>query len=58
VVHAIPYSPRRPRSGGLTYTGHGGTFNFIPHALLDLTKARASWRVCDHYPLWIEFVTE
>jgi hypothetical protein len=42
---------------GLTYTGRGGNFDFIPHALRDLTKSQASWRISDHYPLWLEFVT-
>jgi endonuclease/exonuclease/phosphatase family metal-dependent hydrolase len=43
---------------GLTYTGRGGNFDFIPHALQGLTKSKASWRISDHYPLWLEFVTE
>jgi hypothetical protein len=34
----------------LTYTGHGGNFDFIPHALHDLTRSQASWRISDHYP--------
>ncbi len=43
---------------GLTYMGNGGNFDFIPHVLRDLTKSQASWRISDHYPLWLEFVTE
>lgn len=40
---------------GMTYTRHGGGFDFIPHALRDLTKTQVSWRISDHYPLWVEF---
>ncbi len=40
---------------GLTYTHHGGSFDFIPHALQQLTKSQVSWRISDHYPLWVEF---
>ena len=39
---------------GLTYTGRGGSFDFLPHAFTDLTKTQVSWRISDHYPLWIE----
>ncbi|WP_372727001.1 endonuclease/exonuclease/phosphatase family protein [Nocardioides sp.] len=40
---------------GLTYTGRGGSFDFVPLALQGLTKAQLSWRISDHYPLWVEF---
>ncbi|GAA2226854.1 hypothetical protein GCM10010413_22740 [Promicromonospora sukumoe] len=40
---------------GLTYTGRGGGFDFLPHALRDLSKTQVSWRLSDHYPLWVEF---
>jgi endonuclease/exonuclease/phosphatase family metal-dependent hydrolase len=40
---------------GMQYTRHGGGFDFIPHALRDLTKTQVSWRISDHYPLWVEF---
>ncbi|WP_110183039.1 endonuclease/exonuclease/phosphatase family protein [Nocardioides solisilvae] len=40
---------------GLRYTRHGGSFDFVPHALRDLTRAQVSWRISDHYPLWVEF---
>jgi hypothetical protein len=43
---------------GLTYTGKGGNFDFIPHTLRDLPKSQASWHISDHYPLWLEFETE
>lgn len=42
---------------GLTYTGHGGNFDFLPHALQGLAKSQVSWRLSDHYPLWLEFLT-
>ena len=40
---------------GLTYTHHGGGFDFVPHALRSLTRTEVSWRISDHYPLWVEF---
>ncbi len=40
---------------GLTYARRGGSFDFLPHALRDLTKTQVSWRLSDHYPLWVEF---
>lgn len=40
---------------GLEFTGRGGGVDFLPHVLRDLTKAQVSWRVSDHYPLWVEF---
>jgi endonuclease/exonuclease/phosphatase family metal-dependent hydrolase len=42
---------------GLTYTGRGGSVDFVPHVLRDLTRTQLSWRVSDHYPLWLEFRT-
>lgn len=39
---------------GLTYTGQGGSFDFIPHALRGLTKTQVSWRLSAHYALWLE----
>ena len=51
--------PARPGApsllDGLTYTGRGGSFDFVPHALRDLTRTQVSWRLSDHYPLWLEF---
>ncbi|GAB4085057.1 hypothetical protein GCM10028784_16870 [Myceligenerans cantabricum] len=43
---------------GLTYTRRGGNFDFLPHALQNLTKNQVSWRISDHYPLWLEFATK
>ncbi|NNC14097.1 hypothetical protein HII28_19765 [Planctomonas sp. JC2975] len=42
---------------GLTYTGHAGSFDYIPHVFPGLTKVDVSWRISDHYPLWVEFAT-
>ena len=39
----------------LDYTGQAGNFDFVPHVRKDLTKQKKSWRVSDHYPLWVEF---
>jgi endonuclease/exonuclease/phosphatase family metal-dependent hydrolase len=39
----------------LDYTGQAGNFDFVPHVRKDLTKQEKSWRVSDHYPLWVEF---
>ena len=35
----------------------GGTFDFVKHTLcgLGLTRSQLSWRISDHYPLWVEF---
>jgi endonuclease/exonuclease/phosphatase family metal-dependent hydrolase len=40
---------------GLTYARHGGSFDFVPHVLRDLRPTQLSWRISDHYPLWVEF---
>ena len=32
-----------------------GSFDFVPLLLGDLTKTALSWRLSDHYPLWVEF---
>lgn len=39
----------------LTYAMRAGSFDFLPHLLGDLTRSEASWRISDHYPLWVEF---
>jgi hypothetical protein len=39
----------------MTYTNRGGTFNFVPDVLDGLTVNAKSWRISDHYPLWVEF---
>ena len=40
----------------LQYAGAGG-FDFVPHLMTRLTKPELSWRISDHYPLWVEFST-
>jgi len=40
---------------GLEFTGKGGSIDFLPHVFPGLTKTQVSWRVSDHYPLWVEF---
>lgn len=42
---------------GLEYTRRGGGFDFLPHVLRHLDKQQVSWRISDHYPLWVEFET-
>ena len=32
-----------------------GTFDFVPLWQRDLTTTQLSWRISDHYPLWVEF---
>ena len=43
---------------GLRYDGKAGSINFIPHVFQGLTLNQVSWRMSDHYPLWIEFRTD
>ena len=35
----------------------GGNFDFLPHVFTDggLTTAQLSYRLSDHFPLWVEF---
>ena len=40
---------------GLRYDGVAGSFDFLPFTFAGMTKAEVSWRISDHYPLWIEF---
>lgn len=39
----------------LDYTKQAGNFDFVPLLRQDLTRQEKSWRVSDHYPLWVEF---
>ena len=32
-----------------------GSFDFVPHLLGDFSKTTLSWKISDHYPLWVEF---
>ena len=51
-----PADPEMPSLlDGLTYNHRGGSFDFVPHVLRSLTKNQLSWRISDHYPLWVEF---
>ncbi len=42
---------------GLTYSRRGGNVDFLPLAFRELSKSQLSWRISDHYPLWLEFLT-
>ena len=39
----------------LDYSGRAGFFDFTPVFPGTLTKLELSWRMSDHYPLWVEF---
>jgi hypothetical protein len=39
----------------MTYTRRVGSFDFVPHVMPGLTRHELSWRLSDHYPLWVEF---
>ena len=39
---------------GLTYSS-AGSVDFVPHVFAGLTKNELSWRISDHFPLWVEF---
>ncbi|MFC9895008.1 endonuclease/exonuclease/phosphatase family protein [Nocardia sp. NPDC127579] len=39
----------------LTYTQRAGHFDFLPHCYPTLTRTQTSFRISDHYPLWVEF---
>ncbi len=43
---------------GLTYARHGGSFDFVPHVFRELAATELSWRISDHYPLWVEFTVD
>ena len=34
---------------------NAGSFDFVPLWQQDLTTTQLSWRISDHYPLWVEF---
>lgn len=49
------------RLEGLEFNNVGGNVDFLPHVLTGsgLDRTQMSWRISDHYPLWLEFrVTE
>ncbi len=41
----------------LSYSGRAGSFDLVPHVFAGLTRNSLSWRISDHYPLWVEFTT-
>ncbi|KHL12836.1 endonuclease/exonuclease/phosphatase family protein [Mumia flava] len=45
----------RPLLNAMSYTDRGGSFDFLGHAFGTLSKNQVSWRISDHYPLWVEF---
>jgi len=51
-----PSDPKLPALlQGLTYTQRCGSFDFVPHTQDGLTRSQLSWRISDHFPLWLEF---
>lgn len=44
----------------LHYTRRGGNFDFVPYVMRDrhLELRELSWKISDHYPLWVEFRTD
>ena len=45
------------RVEGIEFTHVGGNVDFLPHVLTGsgLDRTQMSWRISDHYPLWLEF---
>ena len=41
----------------LDYRGSAGRFDFTPAVMTGLDRTELSWRMSDHYPLWVEFGT-
>ncbi|MGH3360113.1 MAG: endonuclease/exonuclease/phosphatase family protein [Nocardioidaceae bacterium] len=39
----------------MEYTRRAGSFDFVPLVMTGLTRSQLSWRISDHYPLWVEF---
>ena len=47
---------RRGARPGADAAGVGaGSFDFVPLLQGELSKTTLSWKVSDHYPLWVEF---
>jgi endonuclease/exonuclease/phosphatase family metal-dependent hydrolase len=36
-------------------TSMAGNFDFVPHVFAGMPKAQMSFRISDHYPMWVEF---
>ncbi|KFF60482.1 hypothetical protein JF66_04340 [Cryobacterium sp. MLB-32] len=47
--------PVKSLLSGLEYTNHGGSFDFPRFVYPGMPPAQLSWRISDHYPLWVEF---
>jgi endonuclease/exonuclease/phosphatase family metal-dependent hydrolase len=41
----------------LRFSGKAGNFNFVGRVMPQLERQELSWRISDHYPLWVEFLT-
>jgi endonuclease/exonuclease/phosphatase family metal-dependent hydrolase len=41
----------------LGYEGRAGSFDFVEAVNREDTKVALSWRISDHYPLWVELTT-
>lgn len=41
----------------LEYSGRGGIFDFFGVVHPGLSATDVSWKISDHYPLWVEFLT-
>jgi endonuclease/exonuclease/phosphatase family metal-dependent hydrolase len=39
----------------MAYTRRAGSIDFLPHVFDGLRPRDISWRISDHYPLWVEF---
>jgi endonuclease/exonuclease/phosphatase family metal-dependent hydrolase len=39
----------------IEFNGIAGNFDFVPHVYPGMSKTSVSWRISDHYPLWVEF---
>lgn len=48
-------NPVRSLLTGLTYTNRGGSFDFPKFVYPGMPPAQLSWRISDHFPLWVEF---
>lgn len=42
----------------MQYANNAGAFDFTKYVMTSLTKQQLSWMISDHYPLWVEFLTE
>ena len=50
-----PAAPLAELMTSMSYTGKAGSFDFVPFAFSGMTRNEVSWRISDHYPLWVEF---